>query len=399
MNRPDPFDPQKLEVIIVGSGPAGLSTALHLAKGSPELVARTLILEKARHPRAKLCGGGILPDAERLLQQLGLDITEIPHTDVDWAHFHFEGKGFKFRPDPDLPFAFRVVRRDEFDAWLAAKARERGFVIQENTNVKGVNVTGSGVKVSTDRGDLQAEVVVGADGSSSLLRRAILPRESLHVARLLEVVTEAGSQKSFHRQRDSYFDFIVVPQGIQGYAWDFPALVKGKPVRVRGVYDGNLQPFNADITLPHALEDELERHGLHLSDYTVEGHPLRWFDANSIFSAPRVLLAGDAAGADALFGEGISIALGYGRLAAVAIRDAVDRRDFSFRNYKPAILASEMGKSLRRRTWWARFFYSLRWRPFQRLFWTRLGPILVWVMRHSLLGWARRQEGQSSQSD
>jgi flavin-dependent dehydrogenase len=327
-----------------------------------------------------------------VLRQLGLDITEIPHVDVDWAHFDYEGKGMMMRVEKDGKFAFRTIRRQEFDAWLAAKARERGFLIHENTAVKSIAATETGVVVITDQGEYHAAVVVGADGSNSLVRRAIVPHEDLHVARLLEIVTEPIPEKSFHKQSDSYFDFMVLPQGIQGYVWDFPAVEKGKPVRVRGVYDSNVLSFKADDSLRFALDEELGRHGLHLSDYKLEGHPIRWFDKKSAFSAPRVLLVGDAAGTDALFGEGISIALGYGGFAAKAIRDAFASQDFSFRDYRRAILRSEMGKSLRRRTWWARFFYRLRWRLFQRLAWHHLGPIIVWIMRHFLIGWARRQE-------
>ena len=51
---------EQYEVIIVGSGPAGVSTWLHLHKLDPQLAARTLVLEKAQHPRHKLCGGGIM---------------------------------------------------------------------------------------------------------------------------------------------------------------------------------------------------------------------------------------------------------------------------------------------------------------------------------------------------
>jgi flavin-dependent dehydrogenase len=360
------------------------------------LIARTLILEKTHHPRPKLCGGGLLPDAETILRQLGLDVTEIPHVNVDWARFDYAGKGFKFRPDPGRLFAFRVIRRHEFDAWLAKKAQERGIEIREGVTVKSVKSTGIGCIVETDSGSFQAQVVVGADGSNSLVRRVIIPHEDLHVARLLEILTEPKPEKSFHRQSDSYFDFVVIPQGIQGYVWEFPAVEKGNPIRVRGIYDSNVLSFKANIPLRFALEEELGRHGLHLSDYKLEGHPLRWFEARSSFSAPRILLVGDAAGADGLFGEGISLALGYGGLAAGAIQEAFTSQDFSFCNYRRTILRSEMGKALQQRNRWAKFFYRLHWPFIQRLTWHHLGPIIVWIMRNFLIGWARRQERKAS---
>jgi flavin-dependent dehydrogenase len=376
----------------VGAGPAGISTALHLANLAPELISRTLILEKERHPRPKLCGGGLLPDAEVILHHLGLDVTEIPHVNVDWAHFDFDGQGMKMRGEKDGKFAFRTIRRHEFDAWLAAKARERGFLIHENTAVKSIAATGTGVVVRTDQGEYHAAVVVGADGSNSLVRRAIIPHEDLHVARLLEIVTEPRPEQSFHIQADSYFDFLYVPQGILGYTWDFPALENGQPVRVRGIYDSNVYSDKTDVSLRDALADEFRHHGYNLDTYKLEGHPLRWFDAKSVFSAPRILLVGDAAGADALFGEGISIALGYGGFAARAIRDAFTKEDFSFRGYKRSILQAELGKALRRRTWFAKFFYRLRSARFQAFVWRKMGWFIEWAMRAFFIEWAHRQE-------
>ncbi len=386
------YDLLKHEIIIVGAGPAGISTALHLANLAPELVSRTLILEKAHHPRPKLCGGGILPDAEVVLGQLGLDITEVPHVDVDWAHFDFDGKGMKMRGAKDGKFAFRTIRRYEFDAWLASKARERGFTIHEDTTVKSITATETGVVVTTNKGEYRAAIVVGADGSNSVIRRAIIPHEDLHVARLLEVVTEPEPEKSFHKQSDSYFDFVVIPQGIQGYVWDFPAVEKGMPVRVRGIYDGNVLAFKTDVSLRFVLDEEFGRHGLHLSDYKLEGHPIRWFNAQSIFSSPHILLVGDAAGADVLFGEGISIALGYGGFAAQAIQAAYTNKDFSFTGYKRSILRSELGKALRWRTWFAKFFYRLRSARFQAFFWRKMGWFIEWALRAFFIDWTRRQE-------
>ncbi len=314
------------DIIIAGAGPAGISTALHLAKFAPELVSRCLILEKGCHPRPKLCAGGILPDGEAILEHLGLDINEIPHVDVDWAHLDFNGRGMKLRLEKSASHAFRTIRRDEFDAWLADKARQRGFQIQENTRVENMSVDSSGVTLETSQGSYQAGVVVGADGSTSLIRRMILPKEKFHVARLLEVVTDPRPEASCHIQSDSYFDFFPLSKGILGYTWDFPVIVKGKSMRARGVYDSRLHHVKPATDLRQALAEEFQRHGLDLENYTVQGFPLHQFDASSAFCVPRVLLVGDAAGADGFYGEGISQALAYGELAARAIQDAFEQR-------------------------------------------------------------------------
>ena len=58
-------------IIIIGGGPAGLSTALHLQRMAPHLTSRVLILEKARYPRPKLCAGALVVDAEVILERLG----------------------------------------------------------------------------------------------------------------------------------------------------------------------------------------------------------------------------------------------------------------------------------------------------------------------------------------
>src|SRR5512140_1481623 len=124
------------EVVIVGGGPSGLSTALHLARLSPELISRTLILEKAHYPRTKLCAGGLVADAEVLLQRLGLDVSEVPHVDASAVHLDFSAKGLTVA----LPkgHTLRIVRRDEFDNWLARKAQAAGIEIRQGVGVRRV---------------------------------------------------------------------------------------------------------------------------------------------------------------------------------------------------------------------------------------------------------------------
>ncbi len=56
------------DVVVVGGGPAGSSTAFHLAKRD----VRVLVLDKASFPRNKICGDGVPPRAVRNLYKMGL---------------------------------------------------------------------------------------------------------------------------------------------------------------------------------------------------------------------------------------------------------------------------------------------------------------------------------------
>ena len=76
---------------------------------------------------------------------------------------------------------------------------------------------------------------------------------------------------------------------------------------------------------------------------------------------PRVLLVGDAAGVDPLFGEGISFALGYGTVAAASVADAFSRQDFSFASYQRQLRRHPLFLHLRLRTQLARFAYLLKY--------------------------------------
>jgi len=76
----------------------------------------------------------------------------------------------------------------------------------------------------------------------------------------------------------------------------------------------------------------------------LQGHPERWFDPTVKHSAPRVLLAGDAAGTEPLLGEGISHALDFGMRAANEAMRALRRNDFSFADYERRIAFSAFGR-------------------------------------------------------
>jgi flavin-dependent dehydrogenase len=127
----------------------------------------------------------------------------------------------------------------------------------------------------------------------------------------------------------------------------------------RGVFDSRARPERPKADLKQTLRDEMTERDRDLDDFKIKGHPIRWWSKDGRFSIPRVILVGDAAGADPLMGEGISFALGYGTVAAQALEDAFARQDFSFASYRDIIMADSLFKQLEIRTKLARFAFVL----------------------------------------
>lgn len=356
----------EVDVLIVGSGPTGSSIALHLVQADPQWASRILVVDKAVHPRDKLCGGGITYLGEDILTDLGLPF-EPNNFEVREVQLRYEEKSYSFRGDP----VFRIVRRREFDHWLVQQVEEKDIAVSQGEGVKGVEVRPNYVKVTTDKRTIHAQVLIAADGSRSFIRSRLKWDDDSRVARLIEVDTPENPQENWNfRDKVAVFDFTHMTDDLQGYYWDFPSYVDGTPTMNRGVFDSRSRPDRPKADLKGVLRDSMAEREREVENYKLKGAPIRWFDANGAFSQPRVLLAGDAAGVDPLFGEGISFALAYGPPVAETVIDAFDRADFSFESYRKRLLSYSMFKQLKLRVALARFAYKLKSPGLFRAGWT-----------------------------
>ncbi len=375
---------ERRPLIIVGSGPAGSASALFLQARDPALARETLVLEKARHPRRKVCAGGLIPQTLNCLRELKIPLS-VPNAVVHRGRVEIPGQVVKYEAR-DL---CRVVRRDAFDDSLVRTCEARGIEVRQEEKVLTLRRVSDGVRIETDRGDYHARMVIGADGSGSLVRRSLVPggRQCVGRAIMTDVPVHEVRWDGFADERYE-FSFVDVARGLRGYSWAFPCLVDGVPHVNVGVY-----AINATGTgrlLADVLRAHLDRIGA--SSRPIQSFPIRWYGRGVRIAAPRVLLTGDAAGAEALMGEGISFAFEYARRAAAVASRALVTGEYDFVQYERDVAQSWVGRKLRRLEFGTRMFYGPTWRVwFSLAARSRVGQEISVRWYNGVDGWDRRR--------
>jgi geranylgeranyl reductase family protein len=319
------------DVIVVGAGPGGSSAANFLARQG----ISTLLLDKSAFPRDKVCGDGLTPQAVYWLQRLGCAEAVLVETkgciksaDIFINKEHVLTGGF---PDgamyPD--FAILLDRR-RFDNIVLQSAIAKGARFIGKTVVRGIAREKACVRIDAEqdrkRVEYRGRIVIGADGVSSAISRAI--------GNTLKDGALAVSVRAYYRdvvcdgsQMKVYFDREYFP----GYGWLFADDDGFANIGLGCVFDRNFPRIdNLGAAFKRFIDTDLSRM---LAKATrcgpVSGGSSGFYRPKSIV-ADGVMLIGDAANqADPLNGGGIHKAMESAYCAAEACRHALAAGDFS----------------------------------------------------------------------
>jgi geranylgeranyl reductase family protein len=322
------------DVIVVGAGPAGSTTAFHLAQAGLDV----LLLEKTTFPREKVCGDGLTPRAVKQLISMGIDIDA-----PGWVRnkgLRVVGGGMRFELDwPELSSYpnFGLVRtRQDFDEILADSAVRGGVRLLQGVNVTGPilddrsgHIVGVVAKKDGEEVSYRSRLVVAADGNSTRVSLAM----GLHKREDRPMGVAVRTYFESPRHDDDYLEtWLELWAGdtlLPGYGWIF------------GVGDGT---SNVGLGLLNTSDAFKGMDYRDLLKRWVKGMPPEWGYVEENMTSPirgaalpmafnrqphytrGLVLVGDAGGMINPFnGEGIAYAMESGQIAAETIVQALGR--------------------------------------------------------------------------
>jgi flavin-dependent dehydrogenase len=329
------------DVIIIGGGPAGSSSAAVLA----EYGHRVLIVEREKFPRYHI-GESLIPFTFQPLERIGM----IPK--MKKSHFVEKYSVTFVQPNGkrSLPFYFFTrydrntvaqtwqVLRSEFDQMLLDNAREKGAEVREETTVNKLLMDGEqvvGVDVTSKDGrnyELRAKIVLDCSGKEAFTsNRRGWRMNDPYLNKIAVWTYYKGSQRG---EGIDEGDTTVAFVPDKGWFWHIPQhnqmtsvgiVAEGKYLTRGGVKDLKTI-FHREVEENQWIKEHLAV-GQQVGDYYITSEYSRH---SKYCSAPGLLLVGDAfAFLDPVFSSGVMLALKSGVLAGDEVHKGLLDGDLS----------------------------------------------------------------------
>jgi len=315
------------DVVVVGAGPAGAVAATHLAANRH----RVLLLDRKKFPHEKVCGDGLLPDALRCLDAIGVGekVRAAGHSSITSVLVS------PSLNEVEIPGEYLTIKRSLLDMIVAQKAVESGAVFAHG-EVQQLAIKPDGlVSVMIEGIDKEFQAQIGIIATGADLRL-------LHKLNWSTRKKPSGVALRCYVHSSMALDRLVIafyrhdPFTVPGYGWIFPMQDHE--------YNVGFGIFSPDSVLKHTINLKkkfklfvesfpLARELIQKSDSATDlrAAALRYdYEGAYPFVNGPIVAVGETIGTTLPFiGEGIGKAMESGQLAAEAVSRALDSGDLS----------------------------------------------------------------------
>ncbi|MEM4295239.1 MAG: geranylgeranyl reductase family protein, partial [Candidatus Anstonellales archaeon] len=213
----------EFDVLIAGAGPAGSSSALFLAKKGYNVA----VFDKAKFPREKVCGDGLSGKTLKLLKEL--NISELDKNIAMFADGVIFSSPNREILEVEIPkeklneVHGYVSRREDFDNVLFNEVKKQCTAF-ENAKVldiikdKNDHVKGLKVDINGQIKEVNANVVIGADGANSIVATKTNAEKIVDEHVFVAVRAYYENVDGMKNKIELHFTEDVLP----GYFWIFP---------------------------------------------------------------------------------------------------------------------------------------------------------------------------------
>ncbi len=336
-------------ILIIGAGPAGMSTALFLAKKN---IPSTLI-EKETFPRDKICGDGlsgwVVTMLKRINPELIQKLSQHPESQECWGfrivtpNQHELNFPFVNKRQPDQTPAF-TMKRKAFDQLLMneikqIEATSKLIQVVENTKILSCETTDSAFTAIDQNGkQFQGELAVLATGAKFQIvnNLSLIATSDRHHVTAIKTYFKGLHPPKTGPEHPAYknpIELFFLRSVLPGYLWIFH-LPDGQANVGLGIRTDLLRKnrIRLKTLLNQAISHEpelMQRFADSKQIAPIEAWGLPVGSKKRPLSGNRFLLAGDAASLiDPFTGEGIGNALNSGYHAANHIENCISQKDF-----------------------------------------------------------------------